>query len=370
MNERKPIPMLDLSREIERVSDKISQRVNNVMFNKTDFIIGKDVDIFENNFAKFIGTDHCIGVANGTDAIEMAIAALDLNDDDEVITQANTYVATCFGITNNKKRMKMVDINKSTYQMDLDDLEKSITEKTKVVVIVHLTGSCCDMDRLMKIINKHNLILIEDASQSHGAMFNNKNLGTFGLMSTFSFYPGKNLGAFGDAGAICTNNKAFDLKLRKMRNNGSIEKYVHEIYGRNSRLDTIQAAILDVKLTNLAENNKQRRKHAEQYKELLKDVSDIHLPVIEPLCVPVYHLFVIRTKKRDELKKFLEDNKIYTGIHYPISISKLKCYEGYFDKSFEKSEQNSHEILSLPMFPDLTEDEIKTVCNTIIKFFK
>ena len=254
--------------------------------------------------------------------------------------------------------------------MDLDKLEKSINPKTKAIIIVHLTGSCCNMDRLMDIVNNNNLILIEDCAQSHGAYFNGKRLGSFGLLSTFSFYPGKNLGALGDGGAICTNNDKLALKIRKMGNNGCIEKYKHEILGRNSRLDTFHASVLDIKLARLDMTNEKRRNVAKLYCELLKNVSEIELPIIEDGCVPVYHLFIIRCYKRDELKKYLNDKDIQTGIHYPISIADLECYNGIFDKSqFPNAIDNSKKILSLPMYPNLPEEDIKKVCNEIIDFY-
>ena len=183
------------------------------------------------------------------------------------------------------------------------NLEKNITKKTRVIIIVHLTGSCCNMERLMSIVKKHDIILLEDCAQSHGAFFNGKRLGSFGLLSTHSFYPGKNLGAFGDGGGICTSDAELNHKIKKIRNNGSIEKYVHEIFGRNSRLDTLQAAILDIKLKHIDKNNEKRRKNAKLYCKLLQNIKEIQLPVIENGCDPVYHLFIIRAYKRDELKK-------------------------------------------------------------------
>lgn len=365
----KTVPFLDLSREIQPLKNQIQEKINDIFFNKTNFILGNELNVFENNFAKYIGTNYCIGVANGTDAVEIAVQSLNLKSDDEILTQSNTYVATCFGVTNNNMKLKLVDINKQTYQMDLDELEKNITDKTKVIIIVHLTGSCCNMNKLMEIVIKYNLILIEDCAQSHGASYNNKKLGTFGILSTFSFYPGKNLGAFGDGGAICTNDENLHHKIKQIRNNGSIEKYIHNIFGRNSRLDTIQAAILDIKLQHLDMNNEKRRNNALIYINLLQNNENIQLPVIENNCIPVYHLFIIRVKKRDELQHHLRQNNIGTGIHYPIPIIKLKCYENYFDNLCINSSDNCNTILSLPMFPDITIDEITFVCNKIVEFY-
>ena len=363
------IPFLDLSREITPIKELITNKMNTIVFDQSNFILGKELETFETNFANYIDQKHCIGVANGTDALEIAVQTLGLKDDDEILTQANTYVATCFGVTNNRKRLKLVDIDPATYQMDLDKLESSITDKTKVVIIVHLTGSCCNMDKLMEIVNKHNLILIEDCAQSHGACFKNKRLGSYGMLSAFSFYPGKNLGAFGDGGAICTSDESLCETIRKIRNNGSIEKYIHDIFGRNSRLDTLQAAILDLKLERLDANNEKRRANALLYKSMLSGVGDIKLPEIVEGCVPVYHLFIIRTDKRDELRKYLEERQIGVGIHYPICIFNLACYKDYFDSRHINAEQNSSTILSLPMFPDLTNEEITHVCRVVKNFY-
>ena len=369
------VKFLNLAKELIPIKEEIKEKLNKIIFEQTDFILGKDLEVFETNYANYITTKYCVGVANGTDAIEIAVQALNLTEDDEIITQANTYVATCFGITSNKVKLKLVDIDKDTYQMDLDALEAKITKKTKAVIIVHLTGSCCNMERLMNIIEKNNLILIEDCAQSHGATFNNKKLGSFGLMSTHSFYPGKNLGAFGDGGAVCTNNYDLNITIKKIRNNGSIEKYKHEIFGRNSRLDTIQAAVLDIKLKHLDANNEKRRKNAQLYCDKLHKFSEITLPVIENNCVPVYHLFIIKAKLRDKLKNYLNEHKVETGVHYPISISNLKCYENYFKDDCDiknncsNAIDNSKNILSLPMYPDLKEEEIIKICELICDFY-
>lgn len=369
------IPFLDLSREITPIRDAIQAEFDRIAFKQTNFILGKELDEFERAFANYIGTEHCVGVANGTDAIEMAVNTLNLQSGDEIITQANTYVATCLGITNNNIngiRMKLVDCVPETYQMDLTELKKAITNKTKAVIIVHMTGACCDMDELMEIMNaRPDIVLIEDCAQSHGAKFHGRRLGTFGKMATFSFYPGKNLGAFGDGGAICTNNSELDVLLRRMRSHGSVVKYQHEICGRNSRLDTLQAAILNIKLPRLDDNNAKRRVWADLYRRLLSDVAEIELPVIVQECEPVYHLFMIRvlSGKRDELRQYMKQHGIETGIHYPCSISQTECYRSNFKGGNVCAEENSRCILSLPMMPDLASEEIVHVCKTIVNFF-
>ena len=365
------IKFLDLKKETKQIENKIKDKMNDIFFNKTNFIMGEEVSEFENNFSKYINIDHCIGVANGTDALEIAVKALNLNENDEIITQANTYVSTCFGISNNNILLKIIDIDKNTYQMDLNLLEKSITNKTKAIIIVHLTGSCCNMDKLIEIIKKYKLILIEDCAQCHGALYNNKRLGTYGLISTFSFYPGKNLGAFGDGGAICTNNSELALYIRKYRNNGCIDKYKHEIIGRNSRLDTFNASILNIKLNNLDLNNFKRRENAMYYNILLKNIEDVEIPKIENLCIPVYHLYIIRTTFRDSLQDYLKKKNIETIIHYPISIYELECYTNKLNSSDYPSNaiENSKKILSLPMYPDLDKKEIEYICDCIKNFF-
>jgi len=365
------IKFLDLKKEILHNEKKIKEKIDDIFFNKTNFILGEEVNEFEINFSKYIDVKHCIGVANGTDALEIVINSLNLDKEDEIITQANTYVSTCLGVTNNQLNLKILDINKNTYQLDLELLEKNITDKTKVVLIVHLTGACCNMNKLMEIIKKHNLILIEDCAQSHGALFDGKRLGTFGLLSTFSFYPGKNLGAFGDGGAICTNDDQLASHIKKYRNNGCIEKYKHEIIGRNSRLDTFHAAILDIKLNQLDLNNSKRRENANLYYKYLQNVNDIELPEIEELCTPVFHLYIIRTSFRNALQEYLMKKNIETGIHYPISIYELECYKNKLNSSeipFNAIE-NSKKILSLPMYPDLSRENIKYICDSIKSFF-
>jgi len=369
------VSFLDLSREIQPIQEEIQTTLHTIIFKQTNFILGSDLEHFENNFAKYITTHYCVGVGNGTDAVEMAVQALQLQPSDEIITQANTYVATCFGVTNNNRNLilKLVDNDADTYQMDLDALEKSITARTRAVIVVHLTGSCCDMTKLMDIISRHRLVLIEDCAQSHGATFNGKRLGSFGLLSTHSFYPGKNLGAFGDGGAICTSDQDLDSMLRKRRNNGSIEKYRHEIMGRNSRLDTLQAAVLDIKLARLDGNNVKRRRNAQLYCELLKNTQEVKLPRIVEGCTPVYHLFMIRAEKRDELRNYLTQHGIGNGIHYPVCVAHLECYNKYFEAekvdACVNAKANSECIISLPMFPDLTETEIKQVCKCIVDFY-
>jgi len=363
------IKFLDLKKNIESIKSEIYYEISEVIEN-TSFIGGEKVRFFEENFARYHKSKYCLGVGNGTDALEIAVKSLDLPEDSEIITQANTFVATCLGVLNNNYILRLVDCFEDNFMMDYTKLEDKITNKTKVIIVVHLYGHCANMDKIMDIAKKYNLYIIEDCAQAHGCLYNNKKVGTFGDIGCFSFYPGKNLGAFGDAGGLITNTEKLYNKMRLLRNIGSKKKYHHEILGRNSRMDTIQAAVLDVKLKYLEDNNIKRRKVANKYFELLKDIEDIELPKIDDYCLPVYHLFVIKTDKRDQLQKYLKEKGIDTIIHYPIPISELECMKNKIvDTNLNTSIKNAKRILSLPMYPELEDKEIEYVCDNIIKFF-
>ena len=362
------INFLDLKKNLNNNKDKIKSKINNIIDN-TSFIGGKEIKEFENNFSKYIGLNHFIGCANGTDALEIAVKSLNLHPEDEVLVQGNTYIATCLSVTNNNLNLILYDIDKNTNMICLNDLENKITKKTKVIIVVHLYGLVLNMEKLMRIVNKYNLILIEDCAQAHGAKWIDKCVGTFGKLACFSFYPGKNLGAFGDAGGIGTSDFELADKIRKITNLGCKIKYHHDLIGRNSRMDTIQAAVLDVKLESLEYNNELRRKNAQLYKENLKDISNIKLPVIERDSLPVFHLFVIMTEHRDELQDYLNTKGIVTLVHYPISIAETDAYKNIKFKNINNFIINSKKILSLPMFPELEEEEILYVCKNINYFF-
>ena len=362
------VKFLDLKKNYDTISTEVNANIQTVL-NKCNYIHGTEVTEFENNFANYIGTKHCIGVANGTDALEIAVQSLDLDPDDEIIVQGNTYIASCLGVVNNNHKLVICDCDKDTHMIDINDLKSKITIKTRAIIVVHLFGIVPDMDEINKICNDNNIILIEDCAQSHGAKWNNKTTGSFGKLSCFSFYPGKNLGAYGDGGAICTNDDVLNEKIRKLANLGCKVKYYHELIGNNSRLDTIQATILNIKLKYLEENNEKRRKNAELYKKYLSSL-DITLPIVDNKCIPVYHLYVIKTKYRNELKDYLFENGIETNIHYPISITEVEAFK---DLNLEKTYNaitNSKEILSLPMYPELTEEQIIYVSSIIKKFFE
>jgi dTDP-4-amino-4,6-dideoxygalactose transaminase len=362
------VNFLDLKKNYLSISNEINEEYNN-LFENCDFILGNKVNIFEKNFAEYLGIKHFIGCANGTDALEVAVKCFDLKKDDEVIVQGNTYVATCLGALNNNLKLVLCDINPDTHMIDLDKLKQKITINTKLIIVVHLYGLVPDMDEIQKICKENKLLLIEDCAQAHGAYWKNKRVGSFGDISCFSFYPGKNLGAYGDGGGIGTNSDEFNEKIRKMINLGCKIKYHHELIGRNSRLDTIQASFLNIKLKYLDSWNEKRRNNVEIYKKYLSNNKFIKLPEHHNNCIPVYHLFVIRTLYRNELKNYLEKNKVQTLIHYPISIPELEALKDFKFIDVENCIKNSNEILSLPMYPELTEEEIKYVCTTINNFF-
>lgn len=365
------VKFLDLKKNYINIKREIDEKILNII-NKTGFINSSYITDFENNFAKYNNIKYCVGVANGTDALEIAVNSLNLPKDSEIITVGNTFIATCLSVVNNGYKLRLCDINKDNYMMNINKLEKLINNKTKVIIPVHLFGHSVDMYPLMEIANKYNLYVIEDCAQAHGCLYKNRKVGTIGDIGCFSFYPGKNLGGFGDGGCIITNNDKIYQKCKKIKNLGSEVKYYHEIIGRNSRMDGIQAGILDVKLKYLDDNNKKRLDNAKLYITNLSFCENVILPKIEDYCVPVFHLFVIRLKNkktRDSLQKYIEDNGIETGIHYPVSINNMECFSKIELDETEISNNYSQKILSLPIYPELEEKEIKYICNNICNFF-
>lgn len=363
------ISFLDLKRNYDSIKDEIQIEMNKVL-NKCNYIHGEEVTEFENNFAHYIGTKHFIGCGNGTDALELAIESLDLKETDEIIVQGNTYIATCSSVLRNKHKLVLCDVEKNTIFLDFNDLEKKITPNTKVLIVVHLNGLVQNMDKITEICKTHNLILMEDCAQAHGAKWKGQSVGSFGTLSCFSFYPGKNLGAYGDGGGIGTNDDNLMMKIRKLTNLGCRVKYHHEMIGRNSRLDTLQASILNVKLKHLDNWNEKRRQVALWYKKGL--LGNIHCDIIEPLphTQNVYHLYVIRVNNREELQKYLKEKGIQTLVHYPISIAETDAMKHLQFQNVFHCIQNSEMILSLPIYPEITKDEVDYVCQSIQEFYK
>ena len=330
------------------------------------YILGREVEEFEKEFANYLGAKFCIGVNSGLDALTLSVRALGIVKGDEVIVPANTYIATVLAITANGATPIFVEPDEF-YNLDAEKIESAVTEKTKAVMVVHLYGQSARMDKICAVAEKYNLKLIEDCAQSHGAKFNGKMTGTFGNAGCFSFYPTKNLGGFGDGGAIITDDEQLAKNLKMLRNYGSEIKYHNKLEGVNSRLDEMQAALLRVKLSHLDELNSERKKIADKFLDGIKN-SHLILPKLRAGSEHVYHQFVIRTENRDEFKKYLEDNGIKTVIHYPIPPHLAECYEGlgYKRGDFPITEKYADEVLSLPMFNGMTDEEINFVigvCN-------
>ena len=331
------------------------------------YVLGNEVKNFEKEFAEYLGAKFCVGVNSGLDALTLAVRALDIKDGDEVIVPANTYIATVLAVTENKAVPIFVEPNEF-YNLDAEKIESAITPKTKAIMVVHLYGQAANMKKICAVAEKYNLKIIEDCAQSHGAKFQNKMTGTFGI-GCFSFYPTKNLGAFGDGGAVVTDDENFAEKIKMLRNYGSKIKYHNEIEGVNSRLDEIQAALLRVKLSHLDELIAERKKIAERYLNEIKNPSII-LPKIFEGSEHVWHQFVVRVKNRADFQKYLEENEIKTVIHYPIPPHLAKCYEylGYKRGDFSITEKFSDEVLSLPMFNGMTDEEIDYTIKILNEF--
>ena len=329
------------------------------------FILGKEVESFENEFAKYIGANYCVGVASGTDAIALSLIALEIENGDEIITTNMTAFPTITGILQTGAIPVVVDIFGKDGLIDYNKIEEKINRKTKAIVPVHLYGQSCDIDNILKIAEKHKIKVVEDCAQSVGATFKGKKCGSFGDCGAFSFYPTKNLGAYGDAGAVITNNEKIYKKLLYLRNYGQTSRYFHETKGINSRLDEIQAAILRVKLKYLDKWNSRRREIASFYKENLNNVECLEK---NNYAKSVYHLFVIKTPYRDNMIKYLDEKNIQTLIHYPIPINRQESFMWQKDEIFANTNIFANSILSIPIYPELKNEEIKKIVRTINEY--
>ena len=363
------IKFLDLPKQYLSIKNEIDQAISAVIMDAA-FIGGKYVENFEKEFASHIGSKYCLGVGNGTDALEIIIEACDFPKGSEIIVPGNSFVSTAECVVRNGLVPVFADINPLTHTLDPDSVESKISKKTVALIAVHLYGHPCDMDRLLELSSIHNFKVFEDCAQSHDATYKGKKVGTFGIASEFSFYPGKNLGAYGDGGAILTDDYDLYKKMRMIANHGRVKKFDHEVVGRNSRLDGLQAAILSVKLKHLEEWSEKRKICAYFYMDNLKSISQIQLPVAEKWAEPVYHLFVIQTKERDQLREYLKRNDIETGLHYPKSIPKLVAFEDYHaaDKDPIYNQIDS-ELLSLPIGEHLDENDLEEVVKRIHEYF-
>ena len=359
------IPFNDFKKEYEVTGKRTIQAIQRVLESGW-FVLGKENENFEEEFSKYVGARFGIGVNSGSDALYLAVKALGISEGDEVITVSHTMVSTVDSIVRNRAKPVFVDIEADTYLMDASKIEDKISDKTRAILPVHLYGHPADMELIMKIANKYNLYVIEDACQAHGSQYQNKKVGSIGTLGCFSFYPTKNLGACGDGGMIVTNDEGLAKKLRKMRNYGQSKKYYYDFVGVNSRLDEIQAAILRMKLPHLDEWNEKRMKNADLYYELLKD-TELVTPLEKENSKHVYHLYVVRHKERDNLQRYLLDHGIQTLIHYPVPVHLQKAY--MTNDTLPVTEEICNSILSLPLNPWLEEKDINLVSKNIINFF-
>ena len=364
------IPYLDLVAQLRPLRKEIDAVIVRTIDN-CSFCLGPDVAQFEKDFAKFIGAEHCVGFNSGTSALHVAMLLLGVGPGDEVVTTPFTFVATSWAISYVGAKPVFVDVDDATFNLDPKLVERAITPRTKAVMPVHLYGHPFDLDPILEICRKHKFPLVEDTAQSHGAKYKGKTVGTFGEISCFSFYPGKNLGACGEGGALLTNNAAFDKRARALREHGSTVRYYHDEVGYNYRMEGIQGAVLGVKLKHLAKWTAERRRVAHRYHELLAD-TPLQLPREAAWGESAYHLYVVRHPRRDELKAHLEANGVGCALHYPVPLHLQKCYAnlGHKPGDFPVAEKAARECLSLPIFPELTDPQIQRVVTVIKDFFK
>jgi dTDP-4-amino-4,6-dideoxygalactose transaminase len=368
---RRTVPFVDLRAQYDSIEDDVRAAIDGVI-ESSEFILGTELDLFEREFADFCGSRHAVGVDSGTSALELALRAFGIGPGDEVITVANTFVATAFAISYTGATPVLVDCDSATSNLDVSAVEAAITEKTRAIVPVHLYGRPAQMPDVMQLARRHGLVVVEDACQAHGARIDGRRVGSFGDAAAFSFYPGKNLGAYGDGGAVVTSDDRAATALRLLRNYGQREKYRHSTLGYNRRLDTLQAAVLRVKLAHLDEWNDARRGHALRYADLLGGVDGVDLPDdgTAPGLEHVWHLFVIRSPERDALRDHLGARGIQTGIHYPVPVHMQPAFEGagYGPGAFPETESQAAQVISLPMYPELTPDDIAYVAGAVGEF--
>jgi dTDP-4-amino-4,6-dideoxygalactose transaminase len=365
-----PVPYLDLPAQMRPLRKEIDAAIARTLDN-CSFCLGPDVAQFEKDFARFCEAQHCVGFNSGTSALHIAMLLLGIGPDDEVITTPSTFVATSWAISYANAKPVYVDIDDQTFNLDPQHVERAITPRTKAIMPVHLYGHPADLDPLLAICRKHNLALIEDAAQAHGAKYKGKVVGTFGTISGFSFYPGKNLGAYGEGGALVTNNAAFAARARSLREHGSTQRYYHDEIGYNYRMEGIQGAVLGIKLKHLEAWTRERRRVAHRYHELLAS-TPLQLPLEAEYAESAWHLYVVRHPRRDELKKHLEANHIGCALHYPLPLHLQKAYAhlGHNAGDFPIAEKSARECLSLPIYPELTDAQLQRVADVVKDFFK
>ncbi|NCB37383.1 MAG: DegT/DnrJ/EryC1/StrS family aminotransferase [Erysipelotrichia bacterium] len=363
------VPLLDLKPQYAQIKEQVIPEILEIIESQ-GFILGPKVEKLEKEMAEYIGCKHTLGCSSGTDALLLALMALDIGKGDEVITTPYTFFATAGSIARVGATAKFVDIEPDTYLMKVDQIEKAITAKTKAIMPVHLFGQCVDMEPLMKIAQKHNLKVIEDAAQAIGAKYNGKDAGVFGDIGCFSFFPSKNLGCFGDGGLVSTNNTALYERLKGLRVHGGQVQYHHQEVGLNARIDALQAAVISVKLPHLADWTEGRRKNASLYNELFKNNPEITTPAEKSGRFHIYNQYIIRAKNRDALKAHLMEKEIGCSVYYPLSLHQQKCFAslGYQKGDFPESEKAADSTIALPVFSELSEAQIKFVAQTINEF--
>lgn len=363
------IPLVDLKAQYRAIGPEIDEAIGRVIAN-TSFIMGVEVRSFEEAFAEACGVGFAIGVASGTAALQLALEALGVGAGDEVITTPLTFLATVESIAQCGARPVFVDIDPHMHNLDPAGLSVAITAQTRAIMPVHLYGRPADMDAISEVARQHNLFVVEDAAQAHLARYRGRVVGALGDVACFSFYPGKNLGAYGDAGMVVTDDEGLAGKVRLLRDHGRSEKYVHQILGHGERLDALQAAILAAKLPHLPDWNARRRDVAARYCELLADLP-LTLPPDSEEVEPVYHLFVVRTPRRDALRQHLKERDIAAGIHYPLPLhlQPACAHLGYGAGDFPQAERAANEVLSLPIYPELTDDQVTQVAGAVREFF-
>lgn len=368
MERIRKVSFVDLKIQLNEIKKEIESAFWNIL-DESRLILGPQVEMFEKEFADFCKTKYCVGVNSGTSGLYLSLLACNVGEKDEVITVPNSFIATAIAISQAGAKPVFVDVDENSFNIDVNKIEEKITSKTRVIIPVHLFGQAANMDEILSIAKKYKLKVIEDACQAHGAEYKDKKVGSIGDIGCFSFYPTKNLGAYGDSGAVVTDNKEIFEKLLQLRNYGEKKKYYHESIGFNERLDSMQAAFLRVKLKYLDKWNEKRRSNAKMYNKLLRN-SDVILPKELPNVKHVYHLYVIRTNRRDALKNYLNEKGILTVIHYPVPIHLQYVYKDLKlgHGTYPVTEKLAKEILSLPMYPELSREEIKYVTDTIMDF--
>lgn len=363
------IQMVDLKRQYQKIKPEIDSAIHEVL-DSTQFILGKKVQEFENNAANYLGVKYAVGVANGTDALQIALMALGIGVGDEVITTPFTFVATTETIVMLGAKPVYVDIDPISYNINPSKIKEKITSKTKAILPVHLYGNPVEMDEILSIAKEYNLYVIEDSAQAFGSEYKGKKVCSFGDVACISFFPSKNLGCYGDGGMVVTNSEEIHEKVRMIASHGSKVRYIHEVLGMNSRLDAIQAAILNIKLRYIDEWNDKRAKFAELYSQRLDSIPQVKTPTKEEYAKHIFHQYTIRVEKRDELQKFLTTKNIPTAIHYPIPLHMQPAFRGFAEEgSLPEAEKAAKEVISLPMHPDLLEEEIEYITNSIKEFY-